>query len=64
MTSDLHGPLSRYAENLHAQIGAEHHVASPLGAWLLLALSATAATDPVRSTAERPTGWRRPSAPT
>lgn len=46
MTSDLHGPLSRYAENLHAQIGAEHHVASPLGAWLLLALSATAATDP------------------
>ncbi|MGW3615164.1 hypothetical protein ACWD6N_36110 [Micromonospora sp. NPDC005163] len=46
MTSDLHGPLSRYADNLHAEIGAEHHVASPLGAWLLLALCATTTTKP------------------
>ncbi|SIM62734.1 hypothetical protein [Micromonospora cremea] len=45
MTSDLHSPLSRYADNLHAEIGTEHHVASPLGAWLLLALCATTATD-------------------
>ncbi|PWR04924.1 hypothetical protein DKT68_29720 [Micromonospora acroterricola] len=45
MTSDLHGPLSRYADRLHAGIGPEHHVASPLGAWLLLALCATTATD-------------------
>ncbi|MFC4017185.1 hypothetical protein ACFOW4_04395 [Micromonospora sp. GCM10011542] len=50
MTTDLHGPLSRYAENLHAEIGAAHHVASPLGAWLLLALCAPAAND--RATAE------------
>ncbi|MGV9212945.1 hypothetical protein ACTFTM_13900 [Micromonospora sp. RB23] len=40
MTTDLHGPLSAYAERLHATIGDRHHVASPLGAWLLLALSA------------------------
>ncbi|GAB3938124.1 hypothetical protein GCM10027614_17590 [Micromonospora vulcania] len=44
MTTDLHGPLSGYAERLHATIGDRHHVASPLGAWLLLALCATAAT--------------------
>ncbi|MCM0678961.1 hypothetical protein NCC78_30470, partial [Micromonospora phytophila] len=50
MTTDLHGPLSGYAERLHAAIGAEHHVASPLGAWLLLALCAPAASD--RATAE------------
>jgi hypothetical protein len=35
--------LGRYAERLHEQIGAQHHVASPLGAWLLLALVANAA---------------------
>ncbi|RLP86007.1 hypothetical protein EAD89_22240 [Micromonospora sp. BL4] len=45
MTSDLHGPLSRYADTLHTTIGDRHHVASPLGAWLLLALCATTATD-------------------
>ncbi|MEU5785429.1 hypothetical protein [Micromonospora lupini] len=48
MTTDLHGPLAAYAERLHATIGDRHHVASPLGAWLLLALSAaTADADPV-----------------
>ncbi|GAA2185775.1 hypothetical protein [Micromonospora lupini] len=48
MTTDLHGPLAAYAERLHATIGDRHHVASPLGAWLLLALSAAAAdADPV-----------------
>ncbi|MFG1653139.1 hypothetical protein ACGFIE_24745 [Micromonospora sp. NPDC049275] len=47
MTTDLHGPLAAYAERLHATIGDRHHVASPLGAWLLLALSAaTADADP------------------
>ncbi|MFG1881599.1 hypothetical protein [Micromonospora sp. NPDC049102] len=40
MTTDLHGPLSAYAERLHATIGDRHHVASPLGAWLLLAVTA------------------------
>ncbi|MFF5180473.1 hypothetical protein ACFY2Q_20805 [Micromonospora sp. NPDC000316] len=53
MTTDLHGPLSAYAERLHATIGDRHHVASPLGAWLLLALSA-AASDP-EATPERTT---------
>jgi hypothetical protein len=36
--------LGRYAERLHREVGAQHHVASPLGAWLLLALVARAAT--------------------
>ncbi|MEU8283677.1 hypothetical protein AB0C01_05015 [Micromonospora sp. NPDC048905] len=47
MTTDLHGPLAAYAARLHATIGDRHHVASPLGAWLLLAVCATAAdSDP------------------
>ncbi|MFG3557024.1 hypothetical protein ACGGAQ_21825 [Micromonospora sp. NPDC047557] len=53
MTTDLHAPLSAYAERLHATIGDRHHVASPLGAWLLLALSAaTADTDPEPATGQ------------
>ncbi|MEV5210617.1 hypothetical protein AB0K35_24390 [Micromonospora sp. NPDC053740] len=43
MRSDLHGPLSAYAARLHATVGDGHHVASPLGAWLLLAVTATTA---------------------
>ncbi|BBH63388.1 hypothetical protein ACTI_00730 [Actinoplanes sp. OR16] len=31
--------LARYADRLHATAGDRHHVASPLGAWLLLALA-------------------------
>ncbi|MFE9190240.1 hypothetical protein ACFYL6_11565 [Micromonospora sp. NPDC007208] len=46
MRTDLHGPLSAYAARLHATAGDRHHVASPLGAWLLLAVAATAAADP------------------
>lgn len=34
--------VARYAARLHAGVGARHHVASPLGAWLLLALAAPA----------------------
>ena len=45
MRTDLHRPLSAYAARLHATAGDRHHVASPLGAWLLLAVSATAAVD-------------------
>ncbi|SDZ55792.1 hypothetical protein SAMN05421684_6676, partial [Asanoa ishikariensis] len=37
---DLRAPLARYASLLHASAGPEHHVASPLGAWLLAALCA------------------------
>ncbi|MET8093666.1 hypothetical protein [Micromonospora sp. NPDC005220] len=41
MTTDLHGPLSAYAARLHVTAGDRHHVASPLGAWLLLAVGAS-----------------------
>lgn len=49
MTSDtqtLQECLARYARRLHAAAhpGARHHVASPLGAWLLLALAGPAAS--------------------
>ncbi|WP_203719128.1 hypothetical protein [Asanoa siamensis] len=40
---DLRAPLARYASLLHATAGPTHHVASPLGAWLLAALCAPAA---------------------
>ena len=42
-TTDLAPLLARYARRLHALAGTEHHVASPLGAWLLLAVCASAA---------------------
>ena len=35
-------PLARYARRFHQVVGAGHHVASPLGAWLLLALAGPA----------------------
>jgi len=34
--------LNRYANRVHALVGARHHVASPLGAWLIVALAGTA----------------------
>jgi len=40
--ADITTPLARYARRFHAIAGARHHVASPLGAWLLLALCAPA----------------------
>jgi hypothetical protein len=39
--TDVAAPLARYARRFHAVVGEGHHVASPLGAWLLLALCAT-----------------------
>ncbi|MFJ5543396.1 hypothetical protein [Micromonospora chalcea] len=45
----LHAPLARYAERLHRAAGDTHHVASPLGAWLLLALTGPAATGEARA---------------
>ena len=39
-----------YAARLHAAIGARHHVASPLGAWLLLALAGPASSATSRDT--------------
>jgi hypothetical protein len=41
--ADIAAPVARYAGRLHALAGPRHHVASPLGAWLLLALCAPAA---------------------
>ncbi|MEE3922312.1 hypothetical protein V2I01_40615 [Micromonospora sp. BRA006-A] len=41
--------LARYAERLHRAAGDTHHVASPLGAWLLLALTGPAATGDARA---------------
>jgi len=41
-------PLAGYARRLHAVAGPRHHVASPLGAWLLLALCAPASTGKTR----------------
>jgi hypothetical protein len=41
-TPDLARCVAGYAVRLHAAAGRRHHVASPLGAWLLLALAAPA----------------------
>jgi hypothetical protein len=40
--TDVAACVSRYAARLHAAIGTRHHVASPLGAWLVLALTGPA----------------------
>lgn len=40
--------VARYADRFHRAVGRDHHIASPLGAWLLLALVAPAATGPTR----------------
>jgi len=37
-THALAGPIARYADTFHRVLGSGHHVASPLGAWLVLAL--------------------------
>jgi hypothetical protein len=42
--TDVASHVARYAGIFHDVIGDGHHVASPLGAWLLLALCAPAAT--------------------
>jgi hypothetical protein len=41
--------IARYAKFVHATIGPTHHVASPLGLWMLLALAASAARAEERS---------------
>jgi hypothetical protein len=46
--TDIAVPLARYARRLHALAGRRHHVASPLGAWLLLALCAPASQGETR----------------
>jgi hypothetical protein len=49
-TSQLAACVTGYAARLHATIGPRHHVASPLGAWLLLALAGPASTGADRAT--------------
>src|SRR5262245_11048059 len=39
--TDLREAIGRYAGRFHAAVGTGHHVASPFGAWLLLALAAS-----------------------
>ena len=39
-SADVVTPVARYARRFHAVAGSRHHVGSPLGAWLLLALCA------------------------
>jgi hypothetical protein len=46
--TDMAGALDRYAARFHARVGTGHHVASPLGAWLLLALCGPASHGPTR----------------
>jgi hypothetical protein len=48
--TDLAAPIAGYARRLHEVIGDGHHVASPLGAWLLLALACPASTGAERET--------------
>lgn len=49
-TCDVAECVSSYAARLHAVIGDRHQVASPLGAWLLLALAGPASTGADRET--------------
>jgi hypothetical protein len=52
-TSSINAALARYARNFHQAAGAGHQVASPLGAWLLLALaSPVCAGDDLRQLTE------------
>jgi hypothetical protein len=48
--TDIAAPLARNARRVHAVVGDGHHVASPLGAWLLLALCATPSEGETRET--------------
>jgi hypothetical protein len=46
--ADVAAPVASYAQRFHADAGARHHVASPLGAWLVLALCAPASEGETR----------------
>ncbi|MGN9778264.1 hypothetical protein ACTMS0_21230 [Micromonospora sp. H33] len=54
--TDIPACVARYAERLHSALGDRHHVASPLGAWLLLALVAPAAAGTPRAELEEVLG--------
>src|SRR5713226_7196287 len=44
-TGEWVSALGRYAGRLHARAGQGHHVVSPLGAWMVVALCATLARE-------------------
>jgi hypothetical protein len=48
--------VARYADRLHQALGVAHQVTSPLGAWLVLALVAPAATGTARAELEEALG--------
>jgi hypothetical protein len=60
--TDLVAAVCRYADKLHRAVGGGHHVASPLGAWLVLALAAPAATGADRDRLEQILGCDATSA--
>ena len=49
-TKQIAACVSGYATGLHAAVGPKHHVASPLGAWLLLASACAVASASFRRT--------------
>ena len=61
---DIAECVTGYAVRLHAAIGASHHVASALGAWLVLALAGPASTGAERVTLEEVLGCDVDSAAT
>lgn len=60
--ADLIAAVSGYARRFHDAVGEEHHVASPLGAWLVLALAASSATGTDREELEEILGCDAESA--
>ena len=60
--SPLTDAVTAYANQFHGALGFEHHVASPLGAWVLLALAADGAKNPHLSRLEHILGMDAPSA--
>jgi hypothetical protein len=54
--ADVALPVASYARQLHAAAGHDHHVASPLGAWLLLALCGTASAGEARAAVDTTLG--------
>jgi len=47
--ADVAAAVVRYAQRFHAGLGDRHHVASPLGAWLLLAVAGPASSGRLRA---------------
>jgi Serpin (serine protease inhibitor) len=47
--SQLARAIARYAERLHRRLGEQHHVVSPLGAWLVVALCSSLSSEDKRA---------------